>query len=109
MSALLSGAKYRGEFEERLKSLISEIDTHENIILFIDEIHTIIGTGANEGALDVANILKPALARGKLHCIGATTIQEYRKYFEKDAALSRRFQPIYINEPSIEDTIQIIL
>uniref|UniRef100_UPI002356B5D2 ATP-dependent Clp protease ATP-binding subunit n=1 Tax=Idiomarina baltica TaxID=190892 RepID=UPI002356B5D2 len=108
LSALLSGAKYRGEFEERLKSLISEIDTHENIILFIDEIHTIIGTGANEGALDVANILKPALARGKLHCIGATTIQEYRKYFEKDAALSRRFQPIYINEPSIEDTIQIL-
>jgi len=108
LSAVLSGAKYRGEFEERLKNLISEIDEHENIILFIDEIHTIIGTGANEGALDVANILKPALARGKLHCIGATTIQEYRKYFEKDAALSRRFQPIYINEPSIEDTILIL-
>jgi ATP-dependent Clp protease ATP-binding subunit ClpB len=104
----LSGTKFRGEFEERIKNLVNEIEEHSNIILFIDEIHTIIGTGSNEGSLDIANILKPALARGKLHCIGATTLAEYRKYFEKDAALSRRFQPIYVDEPSIEDTISIL-
>ena len=108
LASLLSGTKFRGEFEERLKFLISEIEEHSNIILFIDEIHTIIGTGSSEGSLDIANILKPALARGQLHCIGATTLAEYRKYFEKDAALSRRFQPIYIDEPSIEDTISIL-
>ena len=108
LPSLLSGTKFRGDFEERIKSLISEIEEHSNIILFIDEIHTIIGTGSNEGSLDIANILKPALARGQLHCIGATTLVEYRKYFEKDAALSRRFQPIYIDEPSIEDTISIL-
>jgi len=108
LSSLLSGTKFRGEFEERIKNLISEIEEHSNIILFIDEIHTIIGTGSNEGSLDIANILKPALARGKLHCIGATTLSEYRKYFEKDGALARRFQPIYIDEPSIEDTISIL-
>ncbi len=108
LSSMLSGAKFRGEFEERLKSLLNELTVHGNIILFIDEIHTIIGTGANEGSLDVANIIKPALARGTLHCIGATTIDEYRIYFEKDAALTRRFQPVYINEPSVNDTIAIL-
>ncbi|MBF97121.1 MAG: Chaperone protein ClpB [Alphaproteobacteria bacterium MarineAlpha9_Bin4] len=108
LSSMLAGAKFRGEFEERLKNLINEIKDHKNIILFIDEIHTIIGTGASEGSLDVANIIKPALAKGTLHCIGATTLDEYRKYFEKDAALTRRFQPVYINEPSINDTISIL-
>ena len=108
LSSMLAGAKFRGEFEERLKNLLSEINDVGNIILFIDEIHTIIGTGANEGSLDVANIIKPALARGSLQCIGATTLDEYRKYFEKDAALTRRFQPIFINEPSVNDTISIL-
>ena len=108
LSSMLAGAKFRGEFEERLKNLLSEINDVGNIILFIDEIHTIIGTGANEGSLDVANIIKPALARGNLQCIGATTLDEYRKYFEKDAALTRRFQPIFINEPSVNDTISIL-
>ena len=108
LSSMLAGAKFRGEFEERLKSLLTEINDLENVILFIDEIHTIIGTGANEGSLDVANIIKPALARGSLQCIGATTLDEYRKYFEKDAALTRRFQPIFINEPSVNDTISIL-
>ncbi len=105
---LMAGTKFRGEFEERLKNVIKEIESHKNIILFIDEIHTLVGTGANEGSLDAANILKPALARGKIHCIGATTLNEYRKYFEKDSALSRRFQPVYIDEPSIDDTITIL-
>ncbi len=105
---LMAGTKFRGEFEERLKNLIKEIELHKNIILFIDEIHTLVGTGANEGSLDAANILKPTLARGKLHCIGATTLNEYRKYFEKDSALSRRFQPVYIDEPSIDNTITIL-
>ena len=108
LSSMLAGAKFRGEFEERLKSLLNEINDMENVILFIDEIHTIIGTGASEGSLDVANIIKPALARGSLQCIGATTLDEYRKYFEKDAALTRRFQPIFINEPSVNDTISIL-
>ena len=105
---LMAGTKFRGEFEERLKNVIKEIELHKNIILFIDEIHTLVGTGANEGSLDAANILKPALARGKLHCIGATTLNEYRKYFEKDSALSRRFQPVYVDEPSIDDTVTIL-
>ena len=105
---LMAGTKFRGEFEERLKNVIKEIEFHKNIILFIDEIHTLVGTGANEGSLDAANILKPALARGKLHCIGATTLNEYRKYFEKDSALSRRFQPVYVDEPSIDDTVTIL-
>ena len=105
---LMAGTKFRGEFEERLKNVIKEIELHQNIILFIDEIHTLVGTGANEGSLDAANILKPALARGKLHCIGATTLNEYRRYFEKDSALSRRFQPVYVDEPNIEDTITIL-
>ena len=108
LSSMLAGAKFRGEFEERLKNLLSEINDVGNIILFIDEIHTIIGTGANEGSLDVANIIKPALAKGNLQCIGATTLDEYRKYFEKDAALTRRFQPIFINEPTVNDTISIL-
>ncbi len=105
---LMAGTKFRGEFEERLKNVIKEIELHQNIILFIDEIHTLVGTGANEGSLDAANILKPALARGKLHCIGATTLNEYRKYFEKDSALSRRFQPVYVDEPTVEDSITIL-
>ena len=108
LSSMLAGAKFRGEFEERLKSLIVDVNNHGKIILFIDEIHTIVGTGASEGGLDVANIIKPALAKGNLHCLGATTLEEYRKYFEKDAALSRRFQPIYIDEPSVNDTVSIL-
>lgn len=108
MSALVAGAKYRGEFEERLKAVIDEVKKAGNIILFIDEIHTIIGAGASEGSMDAANILKPALARGELHTIGATTLKEYRKYFEKDAALTRRFQPIALNEPSINEALQIL-
>ncbi len=108
MSALVAGAKYRGEFEERLKAVIDEVKKAGNIILFIDEIHTIVGAGASEGSMDAANILKPALARGELHTIGATTLKEYRKYFEKDAALTRRFQPIALNEPSINEALQIL-
>lgn len=108
MSTLIAGAKYRGEFEERLKSIIDEVKTSGNIILFIDEIHTIVGAGGSEGSMDAANILKPALARGELHTIGATTLKEYRKYFEKDAALTRRFQPIDISEPSTNEALQIL-
>jgi ATP-dependent Clp protease ATP-binding subunit ClpB len=108
MSALIAGAKYRGEFEDRLKAVIDEVKKSANIILFIDEIHTIVGAGASEGSMDAANILKPALARGELHTIGATTLKEYRKYFEKDAALQRRFQPISVDEPSVNQTLQIL-
>ena len=108
MSSMIAGAKYRGEFEERLKKALEEIHKDGNIILFIDELHTIVGAGAAEGAIDAANILKPALARGELQVIGATTLEEYRKYIEKDAALERRFQPITLNEPSIEESIQIL-
>ncbi|WP_333804384.1 ATP-dependent Clp protease ATP-binding subunit [Sulfurospirillum sp.] len=108
MSSLIAGAKYRGEFEDRLKAVIDEVKKSGNIILFIDEIHTIIGAGASEGSMDAANILKPALARGELHTIGATTLKEYRKYFEKDAALQRRFQPVTVNEPSINEALQIL-
>ena len=108
MSALIAGAKYRGEFEERLKSVIDEVKENGNIILFIDEIHTIIGAGASEGSMDAANILKPALARGELHTIGATTLKEYRKHFEKDTALQRRFQPVDVPEPSVNQTLQIL-
>ncbi|MGA7923667.1 MAG: ATP-dependent chaperone ClpB [Thermoplasmata archaeon] len=110
LGALLAGAKFRGEFEERIKAVLSEIERSEGkIILFIDEIHTLVHAGAAEGgAMDASNLLKPALARGTLHCIGATTIQEYRKYIEKDAALERRFQPVYIQEPSVEDTVSIL-
>lgn len=108
MSALIAGAKYRGEFEDRLKSVIDEVKKSANTILFIDEIHTIVGAGASEGSMDAANMLKPALARGELHTIGATTLKEYRKYFEKDSALQRRFQPIFVNEPNISEALQIL-
>jgi len=109
MGALIAGAKYRGEFEDRLKAVIKEVAKSEGeIILFIDELHTLVGAGAAEGAMDASNMLKPALARGELHCIGATTLNEYRKYIEKDAALERRFQQVYTGEPSVEDTISIL-
>jgi ATP-dependent Clp protease ATP-binding subunit ClpB len=108
MSSMIAGAKYRGEFEDRLKAVIDEVKKAGNIILFIDEIHTIIGAGASEGSMDAANILKPSLARGELHTIGATTLKEYRKYFEKDTAMQRRFQPVNVNEPSVNEALQIL-
>src|ERR1700751_1609161 len=109
MGALIAGAKYRGECEERLKAVLSEVTSAEgSIILFIDEMHTLIGAGKADGAMDASNLLKPALARGELHCIGATTLDEYQKHVEKDAALARRCQPIYVNEPTVEDTISIL-
>ena len=109
MGSLIAGAKYRGEFEDRLKAVLNEVtDAHGQIILFIDEMHTLVGTGAAEGAVDASNMLKPALARGELKCVGATTIKEYRKHIEKDAALERRFQPVMVEEPTVEDTISIL-
>lgn len=109
MGALVAGAKYRGEFEERLKAVLNEVKNSEGqIILFIDELHTIVGAGKSDGAMDAGNMLKPMLARGELHCIGATTLDEYRKYIEKDPALERRFQPVMVDEPSVEDTISIL-
>jgi ATP-dependent Clp protease ATP-binding subunit ClpB len=109
MGALIAGAKYRGEFEERLKSVLSEVTSSEGqIILFIDEMHTLVGAGKSEGAMDASNLLKPALARGELHCVGATTLDEYRKHVEKDPALARRFQPVFVSEPTVEDTISIL-
>ena len=109
MGALIAGAKYRGEFEERLKGVLDEVRAAEGqIILFIDEMHTLIGAGKTDGAMDASNLLKPALARGELHCIGATTLDEYRKYVEKDAALQRRFQPVFVGEPTVEDTVSIL-
>ncbi len=109
LGALVAGAKYRGEFEERLKAVLSEITAAAGeIILFIDELHTLVGAGKAEGAMDASNMLKPALARGELHCVGATTLDEYRKHIEKDAALARRFQPVFVSEPSVEDTISIL-
>nr|WP_042245272.1 ATP-dependent chaperone ClpB [Paracoccus sp. PAMC 22219] len=109
MGALIAGAKYRGDFEERLKSILKEIETAAGeIILFIDELHTLVGAGKGDGAMDAANLIKPALARGELHCVGATTLDEYRKYIEKDAALARRFQPVLVEEPTVEDTISIL-
>lgn len=109
MSAVVAGTKYRGEFEERLKKVLDEVKKHDNWILFIDELHTLVGAGATEGSMDAANIMKPALARGELHCIGATTLKEYKKYIEKDAALERRFQPVKVGEPTVSDTIAILM
>ncbi|MDF2687962.1 MAG: clpB [Microvirga sp.] len=108
LGALLAGAKYRGEFEERLKAVLQELSAAGDVILFIDELHTLVGAGGAEGAMDASNMLKPALARGELHCIGATTLDEYRKHIEKDAALARRFQPVLVDEPSVEETISIL-
>ena len=108
MSSMVAGTKYRGEFEERLKKVIEEVKKHPEWILFIDELHTLVGAGATEGSMDAANIMKPALARGELRCIGATTLKEYKKYIEKDAALERRFQPVKVGEPTNEETVQIL-
>ncbi len=109
MGSLIAGAKYRGEFEERLKAVLAETTAAEgSIILFIDEMHTLVGAGKGDGAMDASNLLKPALARGELHCVGATTLDEYRKHVEKDAALARRFQPVFVGEPTVEDTISIL-
>jgi len=109
MGALIAGTKYRGEFEERIKAILTDIEkAQDNIILFIDELHMLVGAGATGGGMDASNLLKPALARGLLHCVGATTNQEYKKYIEQDAALERRFQPVLVEEPSVEDTISIL-
>ena len=108
LGALVAGSRYRGDFEERLKKVLKEIRTRGDIILFIDELHTLVGAGAAEGAIDAASILKPALARGELQTIGATTLDEYRKYLERDAALERRFQQIRVDEPSVEQTVETV-
>jgi ATP-dependent Clp protease ATP-binding subunit ClpC len=109
LSGMIAGSRFRGEFEERLKAAIEEVQRSEGeIILFIDELHTVVGAGAAQGAMDASNMLKPALARGELQCVGATTLDEYQKYIEKDAALERRFAPVFVEEPSIEDTIKML-
>ena len=108
IGSLVAGTKYRGEFEERLKKIIEELRSSSDFVLFIDELHTLVGAGAAEGAIDAANILKPPLSRGELQCIGATTLDEYRKYIEKDAALERRFQPVMVDEPTVDEAIDIL-
>ena len=108
LAGMIAGTKYRGEFEERLKTVIDEISATENLIVFIDEMHTVVGAGAAEGSMDASNMLKPKLARGELHVIGATTLDEYRKNIEKDPALERRFQPVFVREPTVDETIQIL-
>src|SRR5262249_46524841 len=108
IGSLVAGTKYRGEFEERLKKVIEEIKSSANCVLFIDELHMLVGAGAAEGAVDAANILKPSLARGELQCVGATTLDEYRKHIERDAALERRFQPVRVEEPTVEETVEIL-
>src|SRR5207248_315345 len=109
LGAMVAGSKYRGEFEERLKAVLKEIESSNGeIVLFIDEMHTLVGAGKADGAMDASNLIKPELARGTLHCIGATTLDEYRKYVEKDAALARRFQAVFVGEPTVEDTISIL-
>ncbi len=108
MASMVAGTKYRGEFEDRLKTVLNEVIKAGNVILFIDEMHTLIGAGAAEGAIDASNILKPALARGEIQVVGATTLEEYRKYVERDPALERRFQKIYVNEPSFESALDIL-
>ena len=108
MAAVIAGTKYRGQFEERLKAVMNEIAQNKNIILFIDELHTLVGAGAAEGAIDASNMLKPALARGELQCVGASTLNEYRKYIEKDGALERRFQTVVVDPPSVDETVEIL-
>ena len=105
---MVAGTKYRGQFEERIKAVMDEIKRSEDIIIFIDELHTLVGAGGAEGAIDASNILKPALSRGEIQCIGATTLDEYRKYIEKDAALERRFQTIMVEPPSVDETVEIL-
>ena len=108
LALMVAGTKYRGQFEERIKAVMDEIRRAGNVILFIDELHTIVGAGSAEGAMDASNIIKPALSRGELQCVGATTLNEYRKYIEKDAALERRFQTVKVEEPNVEDAIEIL-